>query len=100
MVSYTAICGSPANITCTGIVEYATSELPLAVTVMEPVPSAVELGTMLRSTDVGFEDTVTLVGLIEQLTPVKEDVSQPIVTAPVNPPFPETSQLLVLEEGV
>lgn len=69
--------------------EESTKELPLAWTVMSPEPSAEELGTMLRSTVVGVEETVTLVGFTEQLTPGNED-AQSIVTAPANPPAPET----------
>jgi hypothetical protein len=98
-LSNSAVCASPAVKTLTGITELEDKEPPLAVTVIVPEPLAAEVGTIDRITAVGFEETDTVVGVVEQLTPVTDEL-QPMFTDPVKPPNPETAQVRVSVEGV
>lgn len=98
-MSNTAVCASPAVITLIGIIELEDKDPSLAVTVIMPEPLAVEVGTIERTTDVGVDETDTVVGVVEQLTPVNDDGLQPIFTDPVKPPIPETAQVRVSVEG-
>ena len=90
-LSYVAICGSPAWVTVTGMLEVAVNDPSLAVTVTEPDPPAEDVGTMLRTSVCGVDDTDTLDGVTAQLIPVNEDESQPdevMLTVPVYPSTP------------
>jgi hypothetical protein len=73
------------------MLEVAVNDPSLAVTVTEPDPPAEDVGTMLRTSVCGVDDTDTLDGVTAQLIPVNEDESQPdevMLTVPVYPPTP------------
>ena len=68
------------------MLEVAAKEPSLAVTVTEPDPLAEAVGTMLRTSVCGVDDTDTLAGVTAQLIPTKEDESHPdevTLTVPV-----------------